>query len=97
MYRSPTYKAWVGEAHVAWLQQRNQLSVKSIRGKYTLSIEAYPPDKRLRDIDNLIKVTSDFLEMEGIIENDSLAKRIEIEWGDKEISHPCVWVAVRPH
>lgn len=80
MFRSAEYKAWTAEAHIAWLQQRLQLSVKSVKGWYSITILAHPPDKRQRDLGNLEKVVSDFLQTVGVIENDSLAGRIELEW-----------------
>lgn len=82
VYKSVSYKAWLTEAHVAWLQQRCKFSVRRIEGPYLLRLEATPPDKRHRDIGNLEKSVSDFLQAAGIIQNDRLARRITVEWTD---------------
>lgn len=80
VYPSAAYKAWLAEAHVAWLQQRSKLSVKSIRGWYRITILANPPDRRLRDLGNLEKAVSDFLQSIMVVENDSLAGDIHQKW-----------------
>ena len=48
-------------------------------GRIFLNIRVYPPDKRKRDIDNLIKVVADSLQDAGFYENDSQIDRIFIE------------------
>lgn len=80
VYTSAEYKAWISEAYVAWRVQRDQLFVKSISGRYSITIYANPPDKRHRDLGNLEKVISDFLQTVAVIEDDSLASRICLEW-----------------
>lgn len=45
----------------------------------SLKILAYPPDKRRRDLDNLLKCTLDALEFAGIIENDYYVCNLSIE------------------
>ena len=96
VYKSDAYKTWQAEAHVAWLQQKNQLSVKRVDGRYLLLLEATPPDQRNRDIDNLVKSVSDFLQMEGIISNDRLATGIQISWADPSHTRAGVFVTVLP-
>ena|ERR1700679_3309758 len=39
--------------------------------RLSLIIEAYPPDRRRRDLDNLIKAVQDSLQYAGIYEDDS--------------------------
>lgn len=87
VFRSPAYKEWIAEAHVAWLRQRPKMPVKSVSGRYRLSIYATPPDKQRRDIGNLEKATSDFLVMMGIVRDDSLAKSVFTEWDDEATNH----------
>lgn len=41
-----------------------------------------PPDRRHRDIDNVIKATLDALQHAKIIEDDSQVRRLEVEWGE---------------
>jgi crossover junction endodeoxyribonuclease RusA len=47
--------------------------------KVFLHIEAYPPDKRCRDIDNLLKITLDALQEARVYENDNQVCRILLE------------------
>ena len=39
--------------------------------RLSLMIEAFPPDKRRRDLDNLIKAIQDSLQYAGVYEDDS--------------------------
>jgi crossover junction endodeoxyribonuclease RusA len=97
VYRSSEYKAWIAEANVAWLQQRNRLPVKRIKGRYTLEVLVYPPDKRQRDVGNLEKVVSDFLQMIEVIENDYLSKWVKFEWADPPYTNDGIELTVRPY
>ena len=96
VYKSDAYKTWQAEAHVAWLQQKNQLSVKRVDGRYLLLLEATPPDQRNRDIDNLVKSVSDFLQAVGVISNDHLSKRIILDWTDDPSAKAGVVATVYP-
>lgn len=78
MRRSDVYQAWLTEAGWRVKQQRPS----KIEGAYSLYIEATRPDRRKRDIDNLLKSTSDLLTHMGIIEDDSLASDIHARWRD---------------
>lgn len=44
------------------------------------NIDAVRPDKRHRDLDNLLKSSSDLLQHIGIVENDSLCQQISARW-----------------
>lgn len=44
-----------------------------------ITIKAFPPDKRKRDIDNLLKVTLDSLQNTHLFENDEQIRKITIE------------------
>jgi len=46
------------------------------------TLYAYPPDKRKRDLDNLVKVILDSLQYAGIIPNDNQVKSIFMEMKD---------------
>ncbi len=50
--------------------QRHQL--KAEPGRLTVWVEAWPPDRRVRDLGNLDKCLGDALQHAGIIENDGL-------------------------
>jgi len=41
-------------------------------GRIALCMDAFPPDRRRRDLDNLIKATADALQHAGVYEDDSL-------------------------
>lgn len=51
--------------------------VQPIIGDVSLKIEAYPPDRRIRDLDNLMKALLDALGGAGLYEDDSQVKHIE--------------------
>ena len=76
MYKAPEY--------VAWIVQCEQIIQKSkpipILGHYRLVINVKRPDKRRRDIDNLIKAVSDILEGAGLIEGDHLCQEVTARW-----------------
>jgi len=97
VYPSGEYKAWIAEAHVAWLQQRSKLFVKRVDGRYILWMEARSPDARQRDVGNLEKAVSDFLQMEGIIANDHLAKQIVLDWSDDEGASVGIIITLYPY
>ena len=40
-------------------------------GRIALTMDAFPPDRRRRDLDNLIKATADALQHAGVYEDDS--------------------------
>jgi crossover junction endodeoxyribonuclease RusA len=41
-------------------------------GRIALCMDAFPPDRRRRDLDNLVKATADALQHAGVYEDDSL-------------------------
>ena len=48
-------------------------------GAVALSLDCYPPDRRRRDIDNILKCLLDSLVNAGVMEDDSLVKRLHME------------------
>lgn len=96
IYKSPQYKNWLDEARIAWLQQRTTLPTRYIRGRYTLEAFVWPPDGRHRDLGNLEKCISDFLQSVNVIENDRLSKWIRFEWMEQE-STAGVVVTITPY
>jgi crossover junction endodeoxyribonuclease RusA len=78
--KSDEYSAWLTEAGWAIRQQK---PVKII-GRYEMHIEAVRPDKRRRDIDNIIGSVSDALQAFGVIENDYLCECVSAKWVDGE-------------
>ena len=47
--------------------------------RLSISIAAYPPDKRRRDLDNILKVLFDSLEAIGVFEDDSQIDEIFVK------------------
>lgn len=76
MRKSDAYTLWLNDA--GWLA-KSQRPGKVI-GSYLLSIDAARPDKRKRDIDNLIKPVSDLLMKVGVIADDSLCAEVRARW-----------------
>jgi crossover junction endodeoxyribonuclease RusA len=81
MYRSPEYVAWLEEA--GWMVKAQ--TKDQIFGQYIIHISATKPDKRRRDLDNLLKSTSDLLVKTKVVEDDSDCKAIAAEWGEHGI------------
>lgn len=76
MRRSDHYTAWLKEAGWLALAQRPG----KITGPYKLAINAVRPDKRRRDLGNLLKATEDLLVSIGLIEDDSKSEMIVMRW-----------------
>ena len=53
--------------------------IRPIEGDIALTIHLYPPDRRRRDIDNILKCLLDSLVNAGVMEDDSLVKRLHME------------------
>ncbi len=51
-------------------------------GRVSVSITVHPPDRRRRDLDNLLKGPLDALEHAGVYLDDGQIDRLEIERGD---------------
>lgn len=49
-----------------------------MRGRLRLEVEVYPPDRRRRDIDNVLKGLLDALQHGGLYEDDSQVEAISI-------------------
>ena len=56
----------------AVLETANRHQLKASEGRLTVWVEAWPPDRRKRDLDNLGKFFLDSLHKAGIIEDDAL-------------------------
>ena len=62
---------------LGWLMEQN--APKGREGAYSVSIYVMPPDKRRRDIDNLIKPLLDSLVEYGVIPDDSMIFDLRIQ------------------
>lgn len=76
--KSEEYRLWLATA--SW-EIRAQRPAR-IDGPYTLEIVADAPDRRGRDIDNLIKPISDVLKLAGVYADDKAARKVSAEWSD---------------
>lgn len=52
-----------------------------LTGSIGVDIVAYPPDRRVRDVDNLLKPTLDALKFAGVIEDDRFVDDLRIRRG----------------
>jgi crossover junction endodeoxyribonuclease RusA len=77
MYRSAEYSAWRNEA--VW-SIKSQARGRSIDGGYIIDVAFQRPDKRRRDLDNLLKALSDALVDAGVLADDSGAQEIHLRW-----------------
>lgn len=78
MHKSQEYKDWLALA--AW-EIRAQLGPKKvITEPFKLTARVQRPDRRKRDLDNLLKPILDLLGHYGLIENDSLCHWIDARW-----------------
>jgi crossover junction endodeoxyribonuclease RusA len=89
MYKSPKYAAWRKTAVQNAILQAGR---RKITEPYKLTLEVVRPDKRKRDLDNLLKAASDCLVEAGIID-DSQCEHIEARWVHNE--HSCT-VTIEP-
>lgn len=64
---------------VAW--QSINWPVRDMQGRLSISIIAHEPDKRIRDLDNLLKISLDSLQSAAAFKNDSQIDKIIIERG----------------
>lgn len=72
--RGREYRETVGD------QMTLQKMVKHFKGQLRVEIEAFRPDKRRRDLDNLLKATLDGLAHAGVYEDDSQIVDLRIYW-----------------
>lgn len=76
MRRSDEYMAWLLEA--GWTAKSQRFG--KVAGPFKVSIHATRPDKRRRDIDNLIKPTLDLMQHLAIVEDDSDCEQVSARW-----------------
>ena len=82
--KTRTYKDWATEAALLMkIQAKGR-----IEGAYAIHVEIDRPDKRRRDLSNLLKVLEDTIVQQGLVEDDSLCERIKMKWTQKIEGRP---------
>lgn len=81
---SKAYENWLVLAGAAVLQQRP----KPVAGPFRLHVVLERPDRRARDLDNYLKAPLDLLVKTGVIEDDSRAQALTVEWSPAEPKKP---------
>lgn len=56
-----------------------EAAIKKFDGPVELNIQLYPPDKRRRDVDNILKCVLDTLTYGGVYFDDSQVRRLTVE------------------
>lgn len=82
---SERYIAWRDAATVDILSQRPA----KVRGQVAITLEFNAPDRRPRDIDNLLKAPLDLLVKQGVIEDDNckFVREVTARWVEQ--GPPC--------
>ena len=63
----------------AWVIMEDSHFAERLKGEVSVFIRAYPPDKRKRDIDNILKPILDVLTAAGIYDDDSQVSDLRIQ------------------
>lgn len=76
MRKTAAYSAWQDEA--LWMIKSQR--VQPVKGRYILYLLIPKIDRRHRDIDNLIKASSDIVKHAKLIEDDHLCESAHLFW-----------------
>lgn len=89
--KTTRYKAWIGECSVG-LQKDFPGPRKTISNLVSVTYIIRRPDKRKRDLDNMLKALNDLLVTAAFIHDDSQIEQLSIRWdrGPKLTLNP-VW------
>lgn len=69
LYRVKAYTDFIG--YVSWLFKTQSPADWKKTGRFSVKIDVYPPDRRKRDLDNLVKPIFDALTQGGAWNDDS--------------------------
>lgn len=70
-WRNVNGKVLISKAGRRYRRDVALLARGRMEGRLSVTIEAFPPDKRKRDLDNILKALLDSLEKAGVYEDDS--------------------------
>jgi len=77
--KTSRYRTWIRAAGNEVMAQRRE----HFDGDVTLSLIAKRPDKRRRDLDNLLKASQDLMVHCGILDDDQQIIKVSAEWGSE--------------
>ena len=66
------------EKVTAWVREQFGVRPPRMAGRLAIVVEAFPPDRRRRDLDNLFKALLDAMQYAGVYLDDSQADRLTI-------------------
>lgn len=74
--RKRSYQKWLND--FGWEVKRQK--IRKVAGPYKLSMQAVRPDKRRRDLANLLESISDALHIHNVTDDDAYAEVISMRW-----------------
>jgi len=79
-FKTKAYNDWLeaGEARLL------AFNLQSFDGPVSVEMAVGRPDKRRRDLDNIVKPCLDLLERVGVFEDDSQVHRLNVYWGGEK-------------
>ena len=77
LVKTKEYRAW--QDANAWII-RQQIGLTKIEGPFEIYFIFERPDRRKRDLDNLLKASLDCIENARVVENDYLCQKLTAEW-----------------
>lgn len=72
LVKTPEYRRWMEQAVISLANQNREYRATILNERLAVFITVLFPDKRRRDIDNLLKPINDALTKAGVIADDSL-------------------------
>jgi crossover junction endodeoxyribonuclease RusA len=78
--RSREYEAWRAQCGLIIRQETNGFG---LAGPYAMTVQVGRPDRRRRDLDNLLKPIGDVMVLAGAVEDDCHCQRIDASWSDE--------------
>ena len=76
---SPKTKRFMYQVWYLWKSIRPETHVEPIEDEIFLTLWVYPPDKRKRDLDNVLKVLLDSLQQAGVYKDDNQIVKLFVE------------------
>ena len=81
--KSADYRAWLAaNAHARIEQLTPAERSVTFPGHYAMMVQARAPDKRRRDLDNLLKPVGDLLQHVGLVADDCNMRGVVAAWAD---------------